>query len=164
MNRIKKISWVLGILVFLSIGSTLAIKTASADQTGYDLDLEIIDAFYGDFDQDTIEDDIKVIAVFEADYEGVIYSQLLLDIELPSGKVFHFTFQVSFEPHDDSYNIITFTTFNTATESGWYVATVSGYFLVGGYFHYLIDSMIFDPPDSDGQGDPSGIVEIENGG
>ncbi|NHJ47536.1 MAG: hypothetical protein FK733_07100 [Asgard group archaeon] len=164
MNRIKKNIWAFGLLVFLIIGSTLAIKEATADQDGYDLELDIIDAFYGDFDQDRIEDDIRVIAILDADFNGEIFSLLTLDIELPSGKVFHFTFQVSFYSSEDSVNIITFTTYNTATESGWYIATVSGYFLIDGYFYYLMDSMIFDPPESDGEGDPSGIVEIKSSG
>ena len=165
MKRIKKISWVFGLLVFLIIGSTLAIKETTADLNGNDFELDIIDAFYGDFDQDTIKDDIRVIAKLEADFDGEIFSQLALDIVLPSGKVFHFIFQVSFYSSGDYDNIITFTTYNTAIEPGWYDAYVSGYFLIDGYFHYLTDDFIFDPPTGeDGEGEPTGDVVITGGG
>jgi hypothetical protein len=162
MNRVKKGVLAFGLLLFLFIGSTLTLKSISADDFGEENEFTILEAYYGDFDNDSIEDDIKVVVLFETEHEGIIYSVLNLKITLPSGNSFKFTFQVSFIS-DDSSVIITFTTFNTAIESGWYIAEVSGIFLIDGYLCYLTDSITFDPPTGEEEGEPGAIVTVTDG-
>jgi hypothetical protein len=144
------------------IGSTLLIKTVTANDFRRDAEIDIINATYGDFDNDLKEDDIVVVAKFKADVTCEVQCQLILDLRLPSGKTFRFTFIVSFYSIEDMDTIITFTTFNTALESGWYIAIVSGYFLIDGYCYYLTDSIVFDPPTEEEEGDPGAVITISN--
>ena len=108
MNLVKKRFMVFGLFLFIIIGSLLSIKSATAGDFTKGYEFFILDTYYGDFDKDSFEDDIKIVVFFNSDYHGEIYSSLSLKINLPSGNSFYFTFYVSFSI-DDSPIIITFT-------------------------------------------------------
>ncbi len=143
--------------------SILQVYSTKAD-TSYDyFKFRIDDAFYGDFDSDRNEDDIRIIAAISTDYDGLIISYLKIDITLPTGFVHHFFIVVNAEMDDD--NCITFiiTAFNTATESGWYNVEIEGFFFLdNGLIVMQNGDITFDPPhEKPGTGEPTIEVLVQ---
>ncbi len=149
------ISFILSIFLVSFVVS----KTNVVDSVGENIDLFITDAYYGNFDGDQYEDDIRVKAVLDANFHGEVLLFLYLDIILPSGKVYKFSFQanVEFEGPDKFVKI---TAFNTATESGWYKCKMTGLAVYNGMLIYSYNSLTFDPPTENGTGDPEAIISI----
>lgn len=121
----------------------------------------ITDAFYGDFDHDHYDDDIRVIATLDIDCDEDVVSYLFLDIRLPSGFCFNFYVTIEFETEGNPIQLI-FTAYNTAIESGWYTAKLTGYFVTEDSLYFGTSYMIFDPPEDGGTGDPTIEVAVSH--
>lgn len=165
MKKIRNSILVFTFVILASvIGSSLTSRGTAHRGTNGTIFLDpnafyITDAFYGDFDRDGFDDDIKVIAVLDIDCDDDITSYLYLDIYLPSGNCFQFFIFVEFECEGDPLQF-TFTTYNTALESGWYIADLTGYFVTEDTLYFGASSIIFDPPEGTGTGDPGVEVTV----
>jgi hypothetical protein len=159
MKKSKKIILVFTFVILASVIGSLIISQKSVHgRSGncYLLDNDefyIDDAFYGDFDSDGVEDDTRVIAVLDIDFEGDITSYFYLDLYLPSGYCFSFFVTAEIDANGNEIYFI-FTTYNTAIENGWYTAKLTGYFVTYDTLYTGTAIMIFDPPGDDGEGDP----------
>ena len=148
------------LLIIISLG-ILQLNTVRADDSYDYFKFKIVDAYYGNFDSDRIEDDIRIIATIDTDYEGLIISNLKIDITLPSGFVHHFSATVCAESDDGVVFIIT--AFNTATEPGWYNAEIEGlFFLEDGQIMLQKRDITFDPPsENPGTGEPTINITVK---
>ena len=158
----KRLISVTFLLIIISLG-ILQLNTVRAEDSYDYFKFKIDDAYYGDFDSDQNEDDIRIIASISTDYEGLIISNLKIDITLPSGFVHHFTATVFAEMDDDDEGIVfIITAYNTATEPGWYNAEIEGlFFLEDGQIILQKRDITFDPPDENpGTGEPTIEVTI----
>ncbi|MHA1971917.1 MAG: hypothetical protein ACTSW1_02920 [Candidatus Hodarchaeales archaeon] len=159
-NKILSLTFIM-IIMFMTI-NTLVVASAQPRslKDSPPLEVEIYDAYYDDLDLDSYEDDIDIFVIFTFNYNGVLRATFTLDLALPSGLTFSFILEAWF------YNCncpirIKISTFNTAIESGWYTATLSG-FIRGsplGTF-YTMSSLIFDPPTGQGSGNPTASIEV----
>ena len=134
-------------------------KTNVVNSLGEEIHLYITDAYYGDFDGDHSEDDIRVKAVLDANFQDGALLFLYIDIILPSGYIHRFTFQqyVVFIGPD---KFITITAYNTATENGWYDCSLSGLAVYRDVLLYSYSLCTFDPPTENGNGDPEAVISI----
>jgi hypothetical protein len=82
-----------------------------------------------------------------------------LDIVLPSGLVYHFTFIETIDKTEEEFDIV-ITTFNTATEAGWYQAILTGEFFANQNNCYDTDIIEFDPPTGKGEGNPTASLDV----
>ncbi len=164
MNKKTKRIMLFGLGILVIICSTVLFQNVAADD--YDetrhhyylyFNYYIEDAFYGDFDGDNNEDDIRIITIVSTNFEGPINSFIRSTIVLPSRLTFIINFHLMLFSSGDDFQII-ITTYNTALESGRYLTKLYGIFYFGDYLCYTYDYFIFDPPDDGGVGDPG--VEI----
>ena len=158
MKNIKRSSLAFGLVFFIILGSYLAIHsrfTSGFDLTSsYSVSFKISEANYGDFDQDSLEDDIRVKAILRSNFVGPMLTFFYFDLTLPSGTIYSYSFQVALIS-DGSQIYITITSFKTATEAGWYKAKLVGVFICDDYLIVRTTSTIFDPPTETGfPGDP----------
>ncbi len=164
MKKNKNSILVFTFVILASIIGSITISKGTAHRGTNNIILDpnafyITDAFYGDFDNDGVEDDIKVIAILDIDYEDEIISYLYLDIYLPSGFCFQFFVTIKLEANGNPLQF-TFTAYNTALENGWYIAKLTGFFITDDNLYFGTTYMIFDPPGDDGEGDPEITVNI----
>lgn len=135
-------------------------KTNVVNSLGEKIQLYITDAYYGDFDGDNCEDDIRVKAVLDANFQGGVLLFLYIDIILPSGYIHKFTFQqyVVFSGPD---KFIKITAFNTATESGWYDCKLTGLAVYQSMLLFSYSVKTFDPPTEGREnGDPEAVISL----
>lgn len=144
------------LVVFFSFSVNKSIQVNSLGET---ITLHITDAYYGNFDNDSYEDDIKVIANLDANFQGYALLFLYLDVTLPTGTIYKFSFQetVQFTGPDKT---IVITAFNTATVSGWYTCELTGLAVYQDMLLYSFSTYSFDPPTGIGNGDPEAIICI----
>ncbi|MGY5854175.1 MAG: hypothetical protein RTU92_11450 [Candidatus Thorarchaeota archaeon] len=142
----KQVKLFIFAVVFISILAFLPTNVSADDDDdkyyGY-LDINIVDAYYCDYDDDGYENDIVVnfkVDIKSSEWDGVIKYYTWL--ELPSGITYSYIF---YQKCEDK-TTITMIWHNYATEGGWYTFSVyadargedaprSGY-----------DSLVFDPP------------------
>jgi hypothetical protein len=114
--------------------------------------IQIIDAYYADLDEDSFEDDIKILVEFSLGNTDPVRINLDIWIELPSGFVYYFKVLVYRAPTESVLNI---DCINMATESGWYTVSLVGSIMGSGSGKfYTIDQLTFDPPTGGGPGLP----------
>ncbi|MBN1331221.1 MAG: hypothetical protein JXA54_17260 [Candidatus Heimdallarchaeota archaeon] len=157
MKKNTKVSLVFSLVFFIILGSYLSFHTTNIigdyDPTKNYISFKIIEANYGDYDQDTYEDDVIVKAVFRSNFIGPVLTFLYFDLVLPSGITFSYSFQVTLIS-TGSQILITITSYNTATEAGWYTTKITGFFICDDYLSTRTSSFTFDPPTENGPGEP----------
>lgn len=159
MKTTQKRFILISFLLIIGMG-ILQLNSVRADSSYDFFKFKINDAYYGDFDSDQNEDDIRIIASISTDYEGLIVSNLKIDITLPSGFVHHFTATVSAESDNDGVVFI-ITAYNTATESGLYNANIEGLFFLDGEIILQNGDITFDPPTPiEGPGEPEISITV----
>lgn len=135
-------------IVFLLLVVSLGILKLNNTNAEIDFDyfnFRIDDAYYGNFDSDRLNDDIRIIASISTDFEGAIISYMDIDIKLPSNFKYHFDVTVCANPDGNGVTFI-ITAYNTATESGWYYAEIDGLFFLNSQVILDSSSVLFDPP------------------
>ncbi|MHA1127199.1 MAG: hypothetical protein ACTSO7_10330 [Candidatus Heimdallarchaeota archaeon] len=150
---------IIGFLLSIFLMGFAASKTNVVDSLGEEIGLWVTDAYYGDFDGDQSEDDIKVKAILNANFKDNVMLFLYLDITLPSGYVHKFTFQLDVE-FEGSNKLVIITAYNTATESGWYDTKLSGLAVYQDMILFSYSTYTFDPPTENGNGDPEAVISI----
>jgi len=149
----------IGFLLSIFLMSFVVSKTRVVDSVGENIYLYITDAYYGDFDGDHSEDDIRIKAILDANFQDEVLLFLYLDVNLPSGYVHTFSFQVEVE-FEGSNKLITITAFNTATEAGWYDCKLTGLAVFQDMLIFCYSTYTFDPPTENGNGDPEAVISI----
>jgi hypothetical protein len=160
MKNKKKNLIVISFILTIFAVSFVVSKTNVVDSLGEKIDLFITDAYYGDFDYDGYEDDVRIKAVLDANFQDSVLLFLYVDVILPSGCVHQFSFQVivEFEGPD---KFVTITAYNTATESGWYDCELTGLAVYRDMLLYSYSMKTFDPPTESGKnGDPEAIISL----
>ena len=121
-----------------------------------DLKLVVIidQAYYDDYDEDEVEDDVvtsfRVLITDEynyvlgGDYDFILILNISTELTLPSGQSYNFDFQIT-----TSNGVgITLGWVNYVTESGWYEFSVDAV-CINSYITPDRDSVEFDPPELD---------------
>ncbi len=160
MKNKKKNLIAISFILSIFLVSFVVSKTNVVDSLGEEIDLIITEAYYGDFDLDGDEDDIRVKAVLDANFQDNVLMFIYIDITLPSNYVHKFSFQlvVKFEGPD---KFVTITAYNTATESGWYDCKLTGLAVYRDMLLYSYSVKTFDPPTESGEnGDPQAVISL----
>ncbi len=151
MTREKRMGII--IIVFMSVLLLSTPQGVSATHDKFEVVIE--EASYGDFDNDTYEDDVVVIFTCRVldGAKSPAKTDVYFTLTLPSGKQ-HFALVTIV----GKYSEITLGMywFNVATEPGWYNIAADAY-TYGGPDARTSDSdvLIFDPPTGSGNGDPT---------
>ena len=160
MKNKKKNLIAISLILSIFAVSFVASKTNVVDSLGEQIDLFITDAYYGDFDYDGNEDDIRIKAILDANFQDEVLMFLYIDIVLPSNYVHKFSFMVEAE-FEGPDKFVTITAFNTATESGWYDCELTGLAVYRDVLLYSFSMKTFDPPTGSGEnGDPAAIISL----
>jgi len=139
-----------GMLLLLAVPNVNAASIVRLSDVNY---VSISDAYYADIDNDGFEDDIKLLVEFAFPTEEPVRLDLNIWIELPSGLIFNFRVSVWRAPNESILNI---DCIDMAIESGWYtVNLLTSVMGSGGGKYYIVDSLVFDPPNEGGSGLPS---------
>ena len=162
----KKIKKLLIITIFLStmiINSFIIVEgqpRSLRDSQPNALEVLIYDAYYTDLDIDGYEDDIAIFVSFTINSGIKLRATFTLDIELPSSLKHTFFLEAWFSPSDTPIKA-QISTFNTATESGWYTAFLRGIVRGIPLGSFITESsLIFDPPTGTGSGNPTASIRI----
>ena len=160
-NIRKKSVAIVFLLLVVSLG-ILKLNNANAEIDFDYFNFRIDDAYYGNFDSDRLNDDIRIIASISTDFEGAIISYMDIDIKLPSNFKYHFDVTVCANPDGNGVTFI-ITAYNTATESGWYYVEIDGLFFLNCQVIMQSGNILFDPPNEmPGEGDPDiGVTVID---
>ena len=155
----------IALVAIVSVGLILSSLTAVFGETTIDggdvsLTINIYDAFYGDLDNDGVEDDA------EADFTMVITKEngnqpitfdLIIVLVLPSGRFFNFYYRINTA---ETMIDATMLFINQAIEPGWYDVHIVC-ILYGEELGFGIESYTFDPPgDNSGSDPPSGELTL----
>lgn len=160
--RILKIACI----AIMSIGLLTNGLTAVYGETIIDggdvtLTINIYDAFYGDLDNDGVEDDAEADFTILIDRDNgnqQITFYLIIVLVLPSGRYFDFFFSITtVETTLDATMLF----INQALEPGWYDVHI-GCILYGEELGFGIESYTFDPP-GEGSGTDPAIGELTFG-
>lgn len=167
-------------LILLFSNATIA----EAEGYSLNMDLDIHDAYYLNLETDksTIENDIITYFSIELkivdeeddeeedeqddeneDYEFVYPSirstetkvfliYLTVKLQLPSKHTFEYELKISAKLGLNEYGIYFY---NHATESGWYIVSISSYYQKASIYAY--DEFVFDPPGGTDGGEPPSI-------
>ncbi len=151
----------LGLLLIFGFTLPLMSIPVSASITNDTIDLQIVDAYYADLDNDGVQDDIRIIALLNVSEEylkgNTLRWDFVLKIELPSGDYYVCSAGIVTKASDQ---YIIFDALNTVTESGWYTAILDARFT--NYFHEMESTIFtFDPPEKGGNGTPTLVVSTE---
>lgn len=124
------------------------------------MSITIDDAYYGNLDDDSYEDDIRIsLTLVVSNWYYYTDIDLYIGIELPSGIEFWFIAEFTvYKTTYSGYITIDFDLLNTATESGWYTASAVGF--ANNERVSIMDTLIFDPPGSTDGADPKGYYSI----
>ncbi len=155
-----KNSLTVGIAFFIIIITLTGSKVARTYSDGQKITLTITEADYGDFDNDGSEDDIIIKAIMKANFQGDYQAYIYLDITLPSGMVYKFSFQVMLSFYGDSSLEITITAYDTAIEAGWYECKLTSILIYEDMLIYSYSTYTFDPPTEKGPGQPTAEIAI----
>jgi hypothetical protein len=123
----------------------------------FQISIDIYAAGYFDLDNDESEDDVFTsffITVSETPRNSMV--DIYYRLKLPSGQTYIEMFQLSLSRDPDLLlSYYTIIGFNTATESGWYTATIDIVLddELGGVY-IASDTIIFDPPNDEEPGEP----------
>lgn len=165
----RKTKFTLLIILIISISSLFCFNSLlNSSARNDDLLLEtqnyvpitLVEGSYGDYDNDTEIDDFVVLISFDFSKFTEIRNarvNLIMKVTLPSGENYIFSIDV----WTVTYGTKTLAVYgiNCATESGWYEVELQGWLRASSGVLILInDYMIFDPPSSKGNGDPSAIA------
>jgi hypothetical protein len=163
LNNLKKIIIFAIFLSAMLINSFIIVEgdpKSLRESIDTPLEAVIYDAYYTDLDIDGYEDDIAIFVSFTINSGVKLRATFLLEIELPSGMTYSFLLEAWFYPSETPIRA-KISTLNTATESGWYTATMKG--IVRGIptGAFLTESsLIFDPPTGAGSGNPTASIAI----
>jgi len=149
----------ISLAIFLIIISITTVKLTTVHSDGQEIQLTIIEADYGDFDADGSEDDIIVKAIMDANFKGKYATYFYLDITLPSGLVYSFSFQTMLT-FDGTPLLITITTYDTAIEAGWYSCKLTSILIYEDMIIYGSSTYTFDPPTEKGPGEPTAELSV----
>lgn len=165
MKKIKK-KLLISIFVLIIASSVFtAISTSATSQQGLGatskasktstpgFSLQILDAGYGDYDNDSSLDDVFVTFEIYSFTPSVLKLHIYFDLVLPSGYTYNALFYVV---TDYSYLKLIIHSFNSATESGWYLVNLDVYRVGGGLGEpgSVQSNYEFDPPTQVGPGQP----------
>lgn len=133
----------------------LNVSSASTDNA-VDIDLIILDAYYGDFDGDRLFDDVRILLKIDIQFayyldDESINAILKIDIFLPSGLKYKGVLKFSTE-YEGNDIFVLITALNTATESGWYETEIDSIITFDKNTYTPSDDFIFDPPTDGGSG------------
>ena len=130
----------IGFLLSIFLMSFVVSKTRVVDSVGENIYLYITDAYYGDFDGDHSEDDIRIKAILDANFQDEVLLFLYLDVTLPSGYVHTFSFQVEVEFEGSN--------------------KLTGLAVFQDMLIFCYSTYTFDPPTENGNGDPEAVISI----
>ena len=156
---------ILGILILVGLLITfMPIPTSAArtnPRSSDDIDLQIINAYYADLDNDGLQDDIRIVTELNVNNDAVKGNVLKWDFKLkiilPSGN--YYICSASLITSAEHQYII-FDALNTVTESGYYTAILTAKFT--NHYNELESSIYtFDPPEKGGNGTPTLLVSSE---
>lgn len=148
MNYSKKLKYLFGtIFLFVLTVSSVGVMACDADA---ELDINIEKAYYMDFDNSGVEND--VIVEFEVELEidddlsdsATIILFLEVELTLPSGLTYVYKLKMKIIDEETDAMLVYF---NHATESGWYITSIRGTIVSLGITAY--DRCVFDPPGGD---------------
>ncbi|MHA1225697.1 MAG: hypothetical protein ACTSPV_03035 [Candidatus Hodarchaeales archaeon] len=123
-------------------------------------DIQIVEAFYADLDNQGLPNDIlsHFIIEFEDD-DNYSFIILFISLTLPSGTQFQYSYLII---TDLPGIYVSLYFYNHASESGWYNLKISA-LLLGSKSHWISDSLTFDPPGGDpGEVPPSTELVIDD--
>ncbi len=146
MNNSKKLKYLFGtIFLFVLTVSSAGVMASDVDA---ELDIDIEKAYYMDFDNSGLEND--VIVEFEVEFEddfsdsATIILSLEVELTLPSGLTYVYKLKMKLIDEETDAMLVYF---NHATESGWYTTSIRGTIVAWGITAY--DRCVFDPPGGD---------------
>lgn len=148
MNYSKKVKYLFGtIFLFVLTVSSVGVMAEDVDA---ELDIDIEEAYYMDFDNSGVEND--VIVEFEVELEidddfsdsATIILALEVELILPSGLTYVYKLKMKIIEEETDAMLVYF---NHATESGWYITAIRGTIVAFGITAY--DRCVFDPPGGD---------------
>ena len=152
----KKTILFISIITIIAMGfaATKNVSSYSDYPEEFEFGFGFDEGYYGDFDDDGSQDDVRLITELDTNFQGNVYCNLYLDLHLPSGYTFHFLIRGWF--YTDGSTMFTITLYNTALESGWYLSEIDGYFYLPNHTVFVYDFIWFDPPTptSPAPGDP----------
>ena len=114
----------------------------------------IIDANYGDLDDDGVKDDIwiKGRTYIETLSNGANKYDLYVKIIAPLNTTYSGLFYVITRENIHEYTILAY---NTANSAGWYSIKFEGILYGTGDIYYSNSTFEFDPPTASGSGSPT---------
>ncbi len=144
------------LIVTLVLFGSLSIPTVSAQPRSVTVtdvgSICICDAYYGDLDGDSYEDDIKILLNFTLDIQPSRV-EIFMDITLPSGSGYSFLVVIY---GMTSHAILNLDCIDMATEVGIYTITMNALLYgTGGGKILIMDEFQFDPPTEAGPGLPT---------
>ena len=164
MNRGKKVKFLLITVFILALTvSSLGVKAGDDDDDDDDVyfAIAITDAYYMDFEDLGVENDVVVDFIVKLYLDDDIYEDYKLskyteftinldvELELPSSQKYKYNLLMKVT---DGRTYAKLVFFNHATESGWYETSIQGYISVLKVKAY--DWCIFDPPGGDDEDVP----------
>lgn len=149
MKRSKRVG--ISLLVCMSVLLLVAPNHVAAEKTG--LALTINDAFYGDLDGDSLEDDVTILITITLgnDMKSPGKSDVYYTLTLPSGYQ-HLALVTVIGKYREIRLVLSW--FDSAWESGWYNIKVDALIYGAPGIAYDADIYDFDPPGT-GNGDPT---------
>ncbi len=154
MNNNKKIKYLFGTVFLFAL--TISSVGVLAGDVDAELDIHIVKAYYMDFDNSGLENDIVVEFEVELYFDNDDFpdtATLILDLEveltLPSGLAYVYKLKMKITKEETEAMLVYF---NHATGSGWYKTSIRGSISAWGITAY--DRCVFDPPGGDDEDIP----------
>lgn len=132
-------------LILLAILVLLVVPFASAEEPldePLSITVEILEAYYTDLDNDSLEDDVYASVRVTILPTGMQVYDYLVELELPSGKNFSYYYLITTNVQTVYYDNHFL---DHAIESGWYKIKASA-ILFTSNLAYSESVLIFDPP------------------